>query len=174
MAGHFLAFENLARILTLASRTMRPVRNGHTVRGTQTAKIVALHTTGKTLTNGRARDIHFLTADVMFGRKFCAHINHVVFSNPELGQLALGLNIRFGKMAAHGFCHALDLGRASTQLNSRVAILVSGPLGDDLTIVNLHDSNRNIRPVFTVNPCHAQLFSNYARAHRISSLKRPA
>ncbi|EBA16048.1 30S ribosomal protein S10 [Roseobacter sp. SK209-2-6] len=60
MTGHFLAFENLAGILTLTGRTVRTVRDRNTVRSAQTTEVVTLHRTGKTFTDGGAGHVHFL------------------------------------------------------------------------------------------------------------------
>src|SRR5689334_9050501 len=61
VTSHLLVLENLARILARARRTVRAVRNRHTVRGAETAEAVALHGAGKALTNGRARHVDELT-----------------------------------------------------------------------------------------------------------------
>ncbi|KAK0348335.1 hypothetical protein LTR94_037668, partial [Friedmanniomyces endolithicus] len=65
MASHLLALEDLARILTLAGRTMRTVRNRHAVRGAQTTEVPALHGAGKALTNGMALDVDLLAREEM-------------------------------------------------------------------------------------------------------------
>jgi hypothetical protein len=47
VAGHLLALEHLARVLTLTGRAVRTVRDRHAVRGAQAAEVVPLHGTGE-------------------------------------------------------------------------------------------------------------------------------
>ena len=62
VTSHLLALEHLARILTLAGRAVRAMRDRHTMRGPKTTEIVPLHRTSKTLTLGDANSIHTLTS----------------------------------------------------------------------------------------------------------------
>jgi hypothetical protein len=61
----FLPLNTLARVLTLTSRTVRTVADRNTVRGTQTAEVMALHRTGKTFTDRGARHVNELTFEIM-------------------------------------------------------------------------------------------------------------
>src|SRR5947209_11078269 len=67
MPGHFFVLERLARVLTSAGRTMRAMRDRHTVRGTQTAEVPALHWAGKALADRRAGDIDELARNEVIG-----------------------------------------------------------------------------------------------------------
>ena len=74
VSGHFLALEDFTWVLALTGRTVRPVRDRHTVRGAKTAKVPALHRTGKTFTDGHASNVDFLTRNKMVGLNFSADI----------------------------------------------------------------------------------------------------
>src|SRR5690606_33905057 len=87
MTSHLLALEHLARVLTLTGRAVSAVGNGVTVRGTMTGKIVALHDTGKTLTDRSSRHIDLLAGDEMFGGDFRADFEEVVRGNAEFRKL---------------------------------------------------------------------------------------
>ena len=79
VTGHFLAFEDLAGILTLTGGAVEAVRNRHTVRRTQAAEIVALHGTGKAFTDRGADNINLLAIDEVVGGHFGADLNQIVF-----------------------------------------------------------------------------------------------
>src|SRR5262245_17216119 len=72
MAGHLLAFEDLAGVLALAGRTVRTVRNGDAVRGAQAAEIPALHGAGETFADADAGNIDLLADNKMVGAQLGA------------------------------------------------------------------------------------------------------
>ena len=115
MAGHLLAFEDLAGVLTLTGRAVRTVADRHTVRGAQTTEVVAFHGTGKTFTDRSAADVHELTFEVVVRGDLFTHFDHRLGRHAELRDLALGLDLGGGEMAAHGFRGPLRLGRTCPQ-----------------------------------------------------------
>src|SRR3546814_666139 len=128
VTSHALALPDLARILVGTGRTMRTVRNRHTVRGTQTTEIMALHGAGEALTDRGARHVHQLTSGEVSGCQLGADVDHVVFGYAKLDELRLRLDFGDGEMAAQGLRRVLHLGRTRTQLNSRVAVLFLGAM----------------------------------------------
>jgi hypothetical protein len=107
----------------------------------------------------------------MVSGDFGTHVDEAIRGHAELSDLALGLDMSLGKMAAHGSGGPLGLGRAGTELNGGVAVLVGGALRHDLQIVELQDCHRNLGSVFQKQPGHAQLLCDYARAHVHALLK---
>jgi hypothetical protein len=63
------------------------------VRCTQTAEVVALHGTGKTLTDRCTRHVDQLAGDEMVCGELSADIDQVVRRNAELGDLGLRLYV---------------------------------------------------------------------------------
>ena len=165
VTGHFLALENLTRILTLPGRAVAPVRDRHTVRGAQTAKIMPLHGTGKTLTDGNARSINMLAFHEVIGGELGADINHVFRRHAKLGQTALRLNLGARKMPARGFGGAFDLGKTGTQLNGSVAVLVFGALGHNLTAVKLQYRHRHMLAGLGKQAGHPHFLNNQSGTH---------
>src|SRR5262245_44237981 len=102
VAGHLLVLEGLAGILTAAGRADRTVRDRDTVRGAQTAEIPALHTAGKALADRRASDVDILADDEVIGGDLGTNRDQLLFVDAELGQLALGLDLGDGEVAAQG------------------------------------------------------------------------
>ena len=107
MTGHFLVLEHAARILVHTRRTVRTVRDGHTVRRAQAAEVPALHRTGKTLTDRDAGDVNFLTRNEMVSLNFSADFRQIA-RDAEFAQLALRRNAGFRKLAAQRLGRALD------------------------------------------------------------------
>ena len=71
------------------------------MRGPKTAKVVALHGTGKTLTLGGADDIDLLTGDEMARCDGRANLEDSILGDAKLGELRLRQHIRLGKMTTH-------------------------------------------------------------------------
>jgi hypothetical protein len=131
VAGHLLALEHLAGVLTLTGRAVRAVADRHTVRGAQTAEVVPLHRTGKALTDRGARHVDELTFEVVVGGDFLAHVDQVLGVDAELRDLALGRHLGRGEMAAHRLGVAWPW-PTRAQLNGRIAVLVGRALRHDL------------------------------------------
>src|SRR4029453_14099025 len=65
VAGHLLVLEDAARILAVAGRTVRTVRDRDAVGGAQALEAPALHRAGKALALGHALNIDHLAGDEM-------------------------------------------------------------------------------------------------------------
>src|SRR5690606_26592442 len=135
VAGHLLALEGAARVLTLTGRTVRTVRDRDAVRGAQTAEIPALHGAGEALADGLGLDVDLLAGDEVVGRELGAHVDHRVRIDAELGDIGLGLDFELREGFALGLVGVLGLLRASAQLESDVAVTLLGTLADDLAAV---------------------------------------
>ena len=92
VAGHLLALEHLARILALAGRTVRTVRDRDAVRGATAAEVVALHDALEALADRGARHVDLLAGDEMVGGDLGADVEQVVGGDAELGDLRLRLD----------------------------------------------------------------------------------
>src|SRR6202043_1413059 len=100
MAGHFLVLEGLARVLAAARRADRAMRDRYAVARPQAGEIPALHAAGKALAGRSAGDVDILTDDEMIRRDLGADRDQPVVVDAELGELALGLDLSDGEMAA--------------------------------------------------------------------------
>src|SRR5690606_1457541 len=100
MAGHLLALEHLAGVLTLTGRTVAAVSDRHTVRCTQTAEIPALRCALETLTDRGAGDVDELARNEMVSRNLSTHLDQVLRGHPELRKLPLRLHLRDREVAA--------------------------------------------------------------------------
>src|SRR5215471_5314752 len=83
---HLLVPESLAGILAAAGGADRTVRDRNAVRGAQPGKVPALHATREALADRGSGHVDELPADEVIGG--------------ELGELALGLDLGDGEMAA--------------------------------------------------------------------------
>ena len=72
---------------------------------------MAFHGTGKTFTDRYAGRIDLLAFDKMRGGQFGTDINHIVGTDTELSNAALGFDFGFGEMAAHGAACAFHFGK---------------------------------------------------------------
>src|SRR4029079_2395260 len=132
MAGHLLALEHLAGVLALAGGAVAAMAYRHAVRGAQAAKVVSLHGAGKALADGGAGHVDELALDEMVGGDLGADLDHILRAHAELGELALGLDIGHGEMAARGTAEPRHLGRSGAKLQRSVAVLLRRPVADDL------------------------------------------
>ena len=123
---------------------------------------MALHRTGKTLTDGCARHVDVLTREVVIRDDFLTDVQHRVRIHAELSDLALGFHGSSGKMTAHRLARPLGLGRTGTELDGGIAVALSSPLGHDLQLVELENGYGNLAPVFHEQPGHPDLFCNNA------------
>src|SRR5207302_10937203 len=74
MASHLLVLEDAARILAIAGRAMRAVRDRNAVRRAETAEAPALHRAGKALALRHTNDVDHLPRNEMIGADVCAQI----------------------------------------------------------------------------------------------------
>ena len=78
VAGHLLALEHLARVLTLAGRTVRTVRHRHTVGGAEAAEVPALHGAGEALADRGTGHVDQLAVDEVVGLHLGANVDEVL------------------------------------------------------------------------------------------------
>jgi len=90
----------------------------------------------------------------------------------EFGNLALGLNVGNGEMTTLGLGNVLDLGQAQTELDSDVAVLVLGPLGNNLATVHLQNGHRHALTRCRIDTGHADLLCNNTRPHGVYPFQR--
>src|SRR5690606_10232181 len=102
------------------SRTDGAVRHGNTVRGAQTTNVPALHTTGKTPTNGRSGHIDELAFSEVVSLKSGANLDQVLCIDAEFGHVPLGFDLGGGEVAALCLGRVLRLGLASAKLQGDV------------------------------------------------------
>src|SRR4051812_5269385 len=98
--GHLLVLEDAARILALAGRAERAVRERHAVGGAKTAEAPALHAARKALALGHALDVDILAGDIMVGGELGADVEESVLRDDELGDPRLRLHLGLAEMAA--------------------------------------------------------------------------
>src|SRR5262249_36330310 len=116
VASHLLVLEGLAGILPATGGAVRAVRDRDAVRGAQTREIPALHRTGKALADRGAGDVDELADHEMVGGNLGANRDQLTFGDAEFGQLALGLDLGDGEMAAVGLGEVLGLAAAAAEL----------------------------------------------------------
>ena len=109
VTGHFLALEHLARVLTLTGRTVRTMRNRHTMSCPQSAEVVPLHRTGKTLTDRRPVTSTYCPETKCVADNSRTDIDKRIFCDTEFDDLAARLHLGFGKVPPHGLADTLGL-----------------------------------------------------------------
>ena len=129
----------------------------HAVRSAQAAEVVALHGAGEALADGRAGHVHELALDEMVGGDLGADLDHILRAHAELDELALGLDIGHGEMAARGAAEPLHLGRAGAELKRGVAVLLGRAMADDLATLEAQHRHRDMLPGVGEDPRHAEL-----------------
>ena len=86
----------------------------------------------------------------------------LVRGDAELGELPLRLDLGDGEMAALGLRDVLHLGAADAELHGGVAVLLLGPLRDDLAAVDLQDRDRHMLARVREDAGHADLLCDDA------------
>ena len=76
-----------------------------------------------------------------------APTDQAVGLDAEFRDLALGLDLRLGEMAALALATVLGLGAASAELHGGVAVLVGGALATTWQVVELQHRHRNLLAV---------------------------
>src|SRR5262245_46587093 len=102
LAGHLLAGKGPPRRLALAGRAMRAMADRNAVAGPQAGEVPALHRALIALADGDAGDIDELALDEVIGGDLRPHRNQVLRADPELGELALRLDLGNREAAALG------------------------------------------------------------------------
>jgi hypothetical protein len=101
----------------------------------------------------------------MIGLQLIADFQQVRGIDTKLCQLAAGLDLGLGELAAFGLGRVLRLGKARAQLNGRVAVLLFRPDRRDGAAVQLEDGDRNMRAVCQEQTGHAHFLRDDACAH---------
>ena len=171
MASHLLVLERLARILPVTRGTVRPVRDGHTVRRLQAAEVPALHAAGEALALGHAADVHHLADDEMRSGQGLARLQRCIRRDAELAKPHLRLHLQPGIVPLVRVGDILHLGLAPAELDGAVAVPLRRPDLDYLHLVQVQHGDGDVRAVLFEQPGHAQLLGDQAGAHRIRSLK---
>ncbi len=78
LASHLLALEGPTRILAVAGRTERAVRERDTVGGAQTAEVPALDAALEALTDGQTLHVDILAGQEVIGGQLGADIDQIV------------------------------------------------------------------------------------------------
>src|SRR6476660_7803052 len=112
--------------------------------GAQSAEIPSLHAAREALADRSAGHINILTGHEVIGGDFRTNRDQFVFLDAKLGELALRLHLRNGKMPALSLADVADLARARTKLDSDVAVLVLGAVADDLAIAKPKHRHRDV------------------------------
>src|SRR5215204_1908661 len=169
VAGHLLVLEGLAGILTAAGRTDRTVRYRDAVGGAQTAKVPALHAAGKTLTDRGAGDVDELADDEMVRLDFGADRDQRVLRHAEFRDLALGLDLGDGELAALRLRHVNGLAGAGAELQRNVTVLLGRAVTQHLAITQLQHGHRDMFTGLRKDPRHPDLLCDHSGAHRRAS-----
>ena len=114
------------------------------MRRPQTAKVVTLHSTGKTLTLGDTDNINLLAADKVISTQSCAHFNNRVIRNTELSNFRLRGYASLFKLTTLGFRNIFDFTTANANLKRCIAIFIFITNGSDLAVFHLKNSHRYV------------------------------
>src|SRR5215813_11801432 len=162
---HFLVLEGLAGILAAAGGTDRAMRDRHAVRGAQAAEIPALHATGKALADRGPGHVDKLPDDEVIGGDLGTDRDQIALLHPELGELALGLDLGDGEMTAVRLGQVLGSARAGAELQRHVAVLVLGAVGDDLAIGEAQHRDRHVLATVRKDAGHPDLLCDHSGTH---------
>ena len=154
LASHFLTLEHLSRVLTLTGGAKRPVINGNAVRSPEAFEAMTLHTAGKAFALGGSGNVDILPGHKVVSGNFRSDIDQAIGIDTEFNHFAFRLDLSGGKVTAHGLADVLHLSRRDTKLNGVIAILFSGTLGNNLTVIDLQHGDRNMLPVISEDTAH--------------------
>src|SRR6478672_8842449 len=169
VAGHLLVLPGLAGILTAAGRTDRTVRDRHAVGGAQTAEVPALHAAGKALADRGAGDVDKLADHEMVSLDFGADRDQRVLRHAEFRDLALGLDLGGGELAALGLRHVNGLARARAELQRHITVLLGRAVAQHLAVAQLQHGHRDVFAGLRKDPRHPDLLCDHSGAHRRAS-----
>ena len=141
------------------------MRDRHTVRGTQTAEVMALHRAGETLTLGGANDIDLLTGDEVARGDGRANIKDSVLGDAKLGELRLRQHIGLGKMTTHRLRHVLCLCRTGAKLHGGITVALLLAHRNNLDVVHFQYRDRNMTTGIGKYPRHTQLAGDNSATH---------
>ena len=168
VAGHLLVLEDSARILALAGRAVRTVRDRDAVGGAQALEAPALHRAGEALALGDALDVDQLAGDEMVGGKLRAHVEQAVFVHAELDDLRLRLHLGLAEMAALRLVEVLGLGRARAELDGGIAVTLLLAAGDNLQIFERQNGDGHVAAVVLEQAGHPHFLRDHAGAHDLA------
>ena len=146
---------------------------GNAVAGPQAAEIPALHAAGEALAGRGAGDVDILADDEMVGRDLGADRNERVVVDAEFGELALGLDLGDGEMAAVGLGRALHLAHAGAELQRHVAVLLFGAMADDLAIAQAQHRDRHMLAGLGEEAGHSDFLCEHPGTHLQIPFARP-
>jgi hypothetical protein len=172
VSGHLLALEHPARILAIAGRAVRAVRNRHAVTGAQPLETPALHGAGEALADAGAAHIDVLADHEMIDRKRGAGLEQRVLAHPELGEPSLGRHLGLGEVTAHRLGHGLGLGATDAELHRGVAIPVGAPGGHHLAVLDPQHAHGHMAALGVEQPGHAELLGEDSGTHGLSPRPR--
>src|SRR5580700_2848916 len=165
MAGHLLVLESLARVLAAAGRADRAMRDRYAMARPQAGEIPALHAAGKALAGRSTGNVDILADDEMIRRDLGADRDQPVVVDPELGELALGLDLGDGEVAPVGLGGALYLALAGAELQRDIAVLVLGAVSDDLAIAQAKHRHRHMLACLGEEARHPDLLCEHSGTH---------
>src|SRR5689334_7420684 len=165
VAGHLLVLEDATRILPVAGRTVRAVRNRNAVGRAETAEAPALHRTGKALALRHAGDVHHLARNEVVRADVRANVEQSIFIDAEFDHSGLGLDLGLAEGDALRLGDILGLGLAGAKLDGGIAVLVHFATADDLHVVQLQNGNRHMPTVRLEQAGHSDLLCDHAGAH---------
>lgn len=141
------------------------MRDGDAVARTQAAEMVASDYTGKAPPLGDADYVDELARKEMRRRYLDADVEKRVLGDAELHELFLGFELRLGEMAAHRLADVFHLGLSGAQLNRGIAILLRGPNGNHLTVIDGKHCDRHVIAIIGEHARHAELLGDETGAH---------
>ena len=165
MPGHLLVLEHAARILAVAGRTVRTVRDGNAVGRAETAEAPALHRAGEALALGDAGDIDQLARNEMIGAEVRSYVEQRIVGYAELDHPHLGLDLSLAEGDALRLGDVLRLRLAGAELDGGIAVTVLLAAADDLQLVQLQDGDGHMPTVRLEQAGHSDLLRDHAGAH---------
>src|SRR6185312_1882628 len=165
MPRHLLVLEDAARILAIAGRAVRAVRDRHAVGGAKTAEAPALHRSRKALALRDASDVDHLTRDEMLRADERPDVEQSVLVDAELDDLGLGLDLGLAESAALRLGDVLGLRLARAELDGGITVAVLFTPADNLQLLQLQDGNRHVPTVRLEQAGHSDLLRDHAGAH---------
>src|SRR5258708_6307350 len=162
VTGHLLVLEGLAGILTSAGRTDRTMRYRHAVGGAQAAEIPARHAAGETLADRGAANVDELPDHEMVGLDLGADRAQRVFRHAELGDLALGLDLGAGELAALRLRQIDGLARTRTELQRDITVLLGRAVTQHLAVAQLQHGHGDMFAGLRQDPRHPDLLCDHS------------
>ena len=146
---------------------MCTVADRHAVGGAHTAEAPALHRAGKALALRVASDVDLLASDEVIRADRCANRHETSFAlNTEFCNALLETDARLAEMLALRLGDVLLLGFARAQLDSEIAIGVSGAVRYDLTPFQREDGHGHMPAILLEQAGHPDFLCDHACAHR--------